>query len=176
MWVATCRRHDVFDGVAANGQRIGDKRAMAAPRDGFSAHDGASFRLGEVFETRERGGEFRRLHVVGVAAETGILPAGVYGMRARMAQAAEFWQMRVCDSDAAKRCGKGVAIELRIVARARNGANVHEALDAVGFEECDKVRKRAVGMADGEQERAGANSAHRRHASRPRERRLSRRK
>ena len=45
MRIAARGRHDVFDGMAANSERVGDKRAMAAPRDGFGAHDRAEFRV-----------------------------------------------------------------------------------------------------------------------------------
>ena len=66
--------------------------------------------------------------------------------------------MRVGDARAAKSLRKrvarhgGQAIELRIVARARDGAHVDETLDAVGFEEGEKVFDGAIGMADGEDE------------------------
>ena len=73
--------------------------------------------------------------------------------------------MRVGDARAAKSLRKRVArlrgqarhggqtIELRIMARARNGAHVDEALDAVGFEKGEEIFDRAIGMADGEDKR-----------------------
>lgn len=56
--------------------------------------------------------------------------------------------MRVGDSSAAKSLGKSVAIELRILARARDGTNVDETLDAVGSEEGEKGFDGTIGMAD----------------------------
>src|SRR5579872_2484868 len=43
--IAARGRHDVLDGVPADGERVGEKRTVAAPRDGFGAHDGAAFCL-----------------------------------------------------------------------------------------------------------------------------------
>ena len=124
---------------------------MAAPRNSFSAHDGAAFcfcsptRAGKFFETREPYGEFGRLHVVGEAAKTQIVPARVWRICAGAAEAAKFAEMRVRDTRAAKSLRKrvaclrrqarhgGQAIELRIVARARDGAHVNDAFNTVRF-------------------------------------------
>jgi len=41
--IAARGSHDVLDGVAADGERVGEKRTVAAPRHSFGAHDGAAF-------------------------------------------------------------------------------------------------------------------------------------
>jgi len=70
--------------------------------------------------------------------------------------------MRVGDVRAAEGLWKRVAclrrqaIKLRIVARAGNGAHVDDALNIVRFEKRDKIIERAIGMADGENERLRA--------------------
>src|SRR6185437_4287727 len=79
-----------------------------------------------------------------------------FSNRASVAQSAEFGQMRVGDVRAAQGSGEGGAIELRIVARARNGANVHEALDAVGFEQREKFGDGAIRVANRENKRTCA--------------------
>lgn len=43
--IAARGSHDVLDDVAADSERVGEKRTVAAPRDGFGAHDGAAFCL-----------------------------------------------------------------------------------------------------------------------------------
>ena len=91
----------------------------------------------------------------------------------RAAETAEFGEVRVGDARAAKglrkriarlrgqarRVGQvrhvGQAVELRIVARARDGAYVDETLNAVGFEQSEKIFDGAIGMTDGEDERTG---------------------
>lgn len=157
--------HDVFHGVAADGEHVGDERAMAAPGNGFGAHDGAGLCPGKAFEAGERGGEFGSLHVVGETAKTGIVPAGVDGIGARVAQAAQFWEVGVGDVRAAKGLGEGVMIELRIVAGLRNGAHVDETFDVVRFQEREEVVDGTVGMANGEEERLRGDTLGRTHAS-----------
>ncbi len=104
------------NGMAANGERVSDERAMATPGNGFSAHDGAEFCVSQFFEAREGRGEFGGLHVISETAETGIVPAGVDGIGAGVAKAAEFGEMRVGNVRAANGSSESVAIELRIVA------------------------------------------------------------
>src|SRR5690606_16802868 len=77
VWLGGARTHDVRDGDAAHGERVGDERAVAAPGDRLSAHDGDLFTTGEVDQFVERRGKLRRLHVVGKAAERGVAPSSV---------------------------------------------------------------------------------------------------
>ncbi len=70
-----------------------------------------------------------------------------------MAKAAEFREMHVGNVRAANGSSERVAIELRIVARFWDGANVNEAFDAVGFEQGDEFGDGTIGVADGEDER-----------------------
>jgi len=146
--------HNVFDSMAADGERVSDKGAMAAPGNGFGAHDGAEFCLRQSFEARESGGEVWSLHVVGEAAKAGVVPAGVDGIGVRVAQATELRQVRVSNVRVANGFSERVAIELRIVAGLGNGAHVDEALNLVSFEEGEEIVDGAVGMADGEDERS----------------------
>jgi len=94
--IAARERHNVLDGMSANGERVGEKRAVTAPGNGFGAHDGAAFRFGspawagEFFEAANTRGEVGRLHVVGETAEAQIVPASVWRIGTRAAQAAEF--------------------------------------------------------------------------------------
>src|SRR4051794_29151225 len=55
-------------------ERIGNERAMAAPRDSFGAHDSHTFFARRLFEICETFGESRRGHVIGKAPKGRIAP------------------------------------------------------------------------------------------------------
>jgi len=61
----------------ANKEGIGDQRAVAAPRDRLGTHEGCWAFTGESSGVIESGGEFRRLHVVGVATKAVVAPAEI---------------------------------------------------------------------------------------------------
>ena len=67
-----------------------------------------------------------------------------------MAQATQFFQMDVADASGAEMASQGFAIELGIVAGARNAADVYDALHAVRLQKLDEFLERPSGMADGE--------------------------
>ena len=71
---------DVADLPAFQHHGVGDEGAMAAPRDGFGAHDGGGSGACDLGEGGEAFGEVRRGHVVGVTAEGCVAPAGVDGV------------------------------------------------------------------------------------------------
>jgi hypothetical protein len=50
-------------------ERVGDERAMTAPRNRLGAHDGEPFRGSEPLERGQGVAERVGLHVVGIAAE-----------------------------------------------------------------------------------------------------------
>jgi hypothetical protein len=144
---------DVFDGDAPDGESVGDERAVAAPGEGFGAHERAGLFGGEMKGAGEGGYEIGSLHVVGVAAEAGVAPTGVDGVLFGVAEAAEGFEVDVADAARAEGGRERLAIELRVATGAGNGANVDDALDAVGAEERDEFVERAGRVADGEDER-----------------------
>src|ERR1700756_1901178 len=121
---------------------------MAPPGYCFRAHDGRAFLACALEQTFEAGAKVSGGHVVGVTAEGGVAPGGVCRIVSRVAQAAEAFQVYVIDSLFLQCLGKCTRVELRNVARFRNGADVHEALDAIGLEDRDKLRDRACRMPD----------------------------
>ena len=155
---------DVFDGNAADSESVGDEGAVAAPGDGFGAHEGAGLFSGEMKGAGKGGFEIGGLQVVGVATEAGIAPAGVDGIFFGVAKATEGFEVDVADAAGAKGGREGLAIELRVAAGAGDGANVDDALDAMGAEERDEIVEKAGGVADGEDEGLflGAFARHRR--------------
>jgi hypothetical protein len=52
-----------------------------------------------------------------------------------------------------------LAIELRIVPRARNGPNVHQPLNSMALKQIDEIVNRPRRMADGQNQRRCCNSA-----------------
>lgn len=83
---------------ATNQQSISDQRAVAAPRDSFSAHDGGRARGRELAQTLQAFLELRLLHVIRKAAKRCIEPAHIGRIAASVAQAAERREMRVTDA------------------------------------------------------------------------------
>ena len=67
-----------------------------------------------------------------------------------MAQASEFFHVNIANVDGAEGCGERIGVELRIVARFRNGANVDQLCDGVGLQQFEEVLDWMRGMADGE--------------------------
>ncbi len=129
-------------------ERIRYQRAVAAPGNGFGAHDGRCFFGGDLYECVDRRREFRRLHVICKSAEAGIFPAGIDAVARGVAQTAKFFHRSVINACRVERFGQYVRVELRIVARARDGANIYDALDAVRFEEANEFLNGPVRMAD----------------------------
>src|SRR5450759_1477031 len=98
---------------------------MATPRYGFRAHDSGGLycyceKLAHtVFE-------IRCLHIVGITSETGIPPALVNRVFARMAQAAQGRNVMISDVARRECRTQWVTIELGSVARPRYGANINQ--------------------------------------------------
>ena len=130
----SARADDFENANAAHDEGVGDQRAMAAPGNGFGAHQrGGSFR-GEFDGALKPGFKFRRLHVIGIAAKAGVAPAEIDGVRAGVAQAAQAFQMAIADACGVQARGQRIGIELRIVAGFRDGANVDDAARCRGRE------------------------------------------
>lgn len=87
----------MLDWNFAGGEGVGYEGAVAAPGNGFCAHESAGFLFGEDDGAPEGCFEFGGLHVVGVAAETRVAPACVDGIFFGMAEATESFEMDVAD-------------------------------------------------------------------------------
>lgn len=125
--------HDVEYGVAADEEGVADEAAVAAPGDGFGAHDGERPGLvGEVDEALDAGGELGGLHVVGVPAERGVAPPGVGRVLGGVAESAEVGESFVPDAGVREAARQYVFAELGVVARFGHGAHINEGADAVG--------------------------------------------
>jgi hypothetical protein len=141
---------DVLDVDSARGQAVGDQRTMASPGDRFRAHDhgptsgGKLDELGQVFT--KRGG----LHIIRVAAKAGVLPAGIDGILSGVPEPSEPGQMEVPDPVPFQGSRKLILAELRIPARLRDRADIHELLNAMSLKHFEELLDGQRGVADGE--------------------------
>src|SRR5690348_16496634 len=122
---------------------------MTAPGHRFGTHDRAALRAAKLQQALHGFGEIAGLNVIRVTAKAGVAPAGVYGIAARMAQAAEFLEVSVGDGLMPQRFGERVAVELRITAGTRDCSNIREPLGAVPAKQRDEFFDGARGVADG---------------------------
>ena len=130
---------DVVDVDSPHRKRIGDQGTMTSPGHRFRTHD-RSWQTGcQPPERVEIGLKLERLHVIGVPAKTTVAPAEVHGIRARPPETSQARHVDVADPGAREIVGQPITIELRIVARARNSANVDEPPDTLGGEQADQV-------------------------------------
>ena len=76
-----------FDSPRQQGIRY--QGAMTAPGNGFGTHDCDPFRPRQFYQIGQLLPEFGRLYIVGKAAETGVMPAGVERIPACAPEAAQ---------------------------------------------------------------------------------------
>jgi len=122
--VGAGRGHDVGYGDAAGGEGVGDEGSVAAPGDGFGAHDGEAVGACKIDEFQEIAFEVGGLHVIGIAAEAEVAPAGVRGIFAGMAETTEARHVEVFDTGIGEGLWKILLIELGVMPRFGDGADV----------------------------------------------------
>ena len=140
---------DMSHAPSGDDEGVGNQRPVTAPGHRLGAHDGSRAAGCQLLETRQAGGEVVGLHVVGVAAEGCVVPAEIPGVGAGSAEPAERRQMTVADAGGAERSRESRTVELGIVARTRDRADVHHQLDAVGLEQPDELGDGPSGVPDG---------------------------
>lgn len=145
-----CGGKNVADVPTLEGHGVGDKGAMAAPGDGLGAHDRGRGRARYFGQSGDAFGELRRGHVVGVAAEGGVAPAGVGGVFVGVASAAEGFQMRVVNVGGTERGRQFVGVELRNVARFRDGTDIDEMFHVVRVQQIEELFDGVGRVTDGE--------------------------
>jgi hypothetical protein len=89
--------NNVHHRYIANQQSIADQRAMTAPGYRFCTHDDRLLICSQQDEPVDTPLEFRRLHVIGKAAEGGIPPGGVHGCFSCAPQSAKFFEAEIID-------------------------------------------------------------------------------
>src|SRR5690242_12432220 len=104
---------------------------MATPRHRFRAHYGSPLALAHSDEGRESSRKRLGLHIVGVAPKAEVSPTGVGRILPRMSQTAQEWHRNILDVLCLQRCLKGVAVELRVMARTRDRPYVAKTFDPI---------------------------------------------
>src|SRR3954462_9926211 len=134
---------------AAGDGRIGDELAVASPPDRFGAHHRGGSVAGPLHQVVERVFERRRLHVIGVAAESLDPPRGVHRITPRLAKAAKLCHMAIRDSGVGKRRCEDLTAEMRVPARTRHRAYIGKLHDLVRSQKLQKFGERSDRVTDG---------------------------
>src|SRR5688572_31966199 len=123
---------------------------MALPPFRLGAHDGRLALGSESYQPIERDSELHCLHMVGIAAKSGVAPAAVLRIGPRLAEPAKSRQMEVLDAMQGQEGRERVRGKVRMPPRARYRAHVGKPGDAVRVEQDKKFVSGASGMADRE--------------------------
>ena len=132
-------RQNLDDRHTTHPERVGHQRAVASPRHRFGAHDRNGFLSAQVNEFFKRVLKLLGLHVIGVAAKAPISPAGVRRIFASMPQTPQRLHMHIFEMLRHQGLGQGGVVELRIMARAGDCADVHELCDAIDLQHAHKA-------------------------------------
>ena len=89
MGSASLRSNNVLNVNTPDQQCVTNQRAVAAPGNRFGAHQDTTLSARQVRDPLNVVGELRGLHVVRIASKREILPARVWRIGSRMAQAAQ---------------------------------------------------------------------------------------
>lgn len=93
------RSNNVLDANASYKKCVPDHRPMAAPGNCFRAHQDTTLGIRQFRDPLNVLVEFRGLHVIRIASEREIMPAGVGRICTRVAQASETRKMRISNLD-----------------------------------------------------------------------------
>jgi hypothetical protein len=111
---------------------------MAAPRNSFGTHHCNPFVLRKLDQFIQISPELRRLHIIGEATEAGVMPSGVEGISLRMPEAAQAGHVPVVKTSGMQANRQWFPVELRVVARTRNGAHIDQSSHIVRLEKMDE--------------------------------------
>lgn len=142
------RAHDVQNLNATNYQSVGNKRAMASPGYGLRAHQNAWPYSRELYRPIYASRKFWGFHVIGKPAKAGIVPAQILGARPCVTQASQLFHLDIGDAALSQGWSKRFSIELRIVPRAWNGADIDHAFHSIRAQQFDKLVERPRRVAD----------------------------
>lgn len=132
------RRQDVSDLKIIDGQPVGNHPPVAAPPGQLGAHHGHSSLPSLILQPPDALLEWRRLHVIRVAAKGWVLPGRVGRARRDLAPAAEQWVVLILDATIGQERLERLGVELRVPARARNAARIRQHGHA---ESCQQLRQ-----------------------------------
>ena len=116
----------------ANEKIICDNPPVAAPPDGFRAHDRAPVLAAELSQSREACREGACQSIIRIVPKTAHPPISVRGRFAAArftAKAAKFRDMLITDLPRHQRLAEALTVELRIGARPRHRSHVDDEID-----------------------------------------------
>ena len=116
---------------------------MAAPWDGFSAHDDRTLGACYAKEIVNGRAKARGLHIVRVSAETIVPPLCIVGILACSSSTTEIGRMRVGYSDSRERLCELGSVEVRIAPGCGKGAHIHQMRHAFPDQEPEKFLERS---------------------------------
>ena len=150
--VVDARGHDVPHRLVGRDQPVGHDAAVTAPPERLRAHDGDALlltffaQLGQPFTVR------RMQRVIGIVVKALVVPEAVDLWRhvaAASTAPAQCGQVLVVDAEGRQRVGQRGLVELRVGARAGDGADVDHARDPAGAQAFDERVDAEGRMADG---------------------------
>src|SRR6266581_1985860 len=133
---------------------------MAAPRYGLCAHQHDSLPRCLTDEAGQIVGKFAGLYVVGETAEGHVSPSRIQGPRMRAAESPQAGKVLITDAMGGERGRQGIAVELRVVARAWYGTHVHESDHRVRLQQSNELGERPHRMAHGQYDGPGIRRGH----------------
>ncbi len=145
---ALSRANDVLDVNTSNKKRVADQRPVASPGNRFGTHQRTALAGRDFLDPLNVLGELGGLHVIRIAAKREIVPAGVGGIGAGVAQAPKTRKVRISDSERAQGRCERLAVEVGIVPRPRHGSHVEYSQNLVGREQIDKIAQRPIRVPD----------------------------
>jgi hypothetical protein len=143
-----CPAHDVPHTNSRGLQVIGNQRPMAPPPYRLRTHDARPLPTGRLEQSFDPTSEPFRLHVIRIAAEGIVSPAGISRVRTRSPSAAEFRCVHILDPDRLELGAQRVLVEMWGSARSRKTPHVNQRFDPVDGEQLDKLVEGSGGVPD----------------------------
>src|SRR5919108_575228 len=142
------RRDQMHDVMAVRFEVVGEETAMTLPPQQLGAHDGGPLLGGMCLQTRDALLELACLHVIGITAETGVLPGGVVRVLARRTPPTKLRKMFVSNSLLLQGCRKRVLREVGMPPRGRKASNISDERDVMRDQRREKCPQRLIRMPD----------------------------
>jgi hypothetical protein len=144
---------DVHNALTGSEEIVRDDPPVAAPPDGFGAHDRASMLATSDSESRETGGEWRRQRVVRIVAKTTHPPIGIerrFRAVCLSTVTTKLGDVLIADLPRRQRFGEALTIELWVGPRPWHRSYVDKKIDGWLPKQIDEFSDRPGRMTYGE--------------------------
>ena len=140
--------HYVADGPSPHQKSIGQKLAVAAPRNSLGTHESDAFLARDFFQLFNDTSELRRQHEVGIRAKGADFPSGVRRVRRRFAKTAEIAVPKVFHADRLQRLAECLSVKMWKASRRRPAAHVDQQFNSMRFQQRYEIVATSRRMAD----------------------------